>query len=129
MQGVSSFYRFSELCNTFTFCKGWPWHGEKNSSSLNRHICIKQLILSGTSGDSEYWREQTVLDNLIKKARQEQTKPENLIFSQAKHDPAISWESGSRILVFARSRKHGCNALTLTYNYFLATHCYMLAAH
>ena len=45
---------------------------------------------------------------IIKKARREQTKPEHLIFSWTKHDPAISWESGSRILVFTRSRKHGC---------------------
>ena len=47
----------------------------------------------------------------FKTPRREQTKPENSNFFWTKHDPAIFWESASRILAFARSRKHGCNSL------------------
>ena len=49
----------------------------------------------------------------IKTPRREQTKIENWNFCWTKYETAIFWESVSRILAFARSRKHGCNCLIL----------------
>ena len=50
----------------------------------------------------------------LKTPRREQTKYDNWNFCRTKHDTAMFWESTLRILAFARSRKHGCNALVLT---------------
>ena len=49
----------------------------------------------------------------LKTPRREQTKPENSIFFRTKHDPAMFCESASRILAFARSRKHRCTPLLM----------------